>query len=182
MRKFNLQAFHENKEDNEPYCRYVTTINNGDNVEIYLAEHKNSYQQTITYLNTPIKKRSLYDKKTLYIIKEVESFYDCFIGFQREYNEKQELIKETNHDKPYRFSWQDLVQKMKKEYDLDLMDQKEQIRNNTCVSSISRNSQLMTYFIYIPCEFSPHGVREEKYEIDATTGKTLYHIGNNRKV
>lgn len=182
MTKFDLQAFNQYKKENNNHCRYITTNETGDNVEIHLIEHENSYQQTIIYLNTPIKKRYLYDKKTLTITKEIDSFYDCIIGFQREYNANHELIKETNQDEPYLFGWQDLVSKMKEEYNIDLMNEKEQAKNNNSVSSVSRNSQLMKYFIHIPCKFSPHGISEEKFEIDARTGKTLYHNGNRGKI
>lgn len=181
MKKFDLEAFEKHKKDNNTYCRYITKNDNDDTVEIFLIENKDSYQQTVTYLNTPIKKRFMYDKKTLTVTKEIESFYDCVIGFQREYNEKQELIKEINNDAPYKFSWQDLVSKMKNEYQIDLMDEKEQIKNNSHVSFLSRSTQTMKYSITMPCEFTPHGVIEEKFEIDATTGKTIYHIGNQRK-
>lgn len=181
MIKFDLNAFNSHKKESNNYCRYITKNNNGDNIEVYLIEHENSYQQTIIYLNTPIKKRLMYDKKTLTITKEIESFYDCIIGFQREYNEHQELIKETNKDEPYIFSWQDLVKKMKAEYNIDLMDKKEQIKNNNYVSSLSRNPSLMKYFIHIPCKYTPYGISEEIFEIDASNGKTLYHNGNRGK-
>ncbi|WP_428231614.1 hypothetical protein [Flavobacterium sp.] len=182
MRKFDLEAFKNHKKDNTNHCRYNTINAQGDNVEIYLIEHNDCYQESIIYLNTPIKKRYKYDKKTLNLTKEIESFYDCVIGFQREYNEQQELIKEINHDKPYPFSWQDLVQKMKHEYGINLMDEKDQIRNNNYVSSLSRSFQLMKYFIDIPCTFIPHGIREEKFEIDASTGRTLFYVGNRKKI
>jgi len=182
MAKFDLEAFYRHRKDNNNYCRYITTNTNGDRVEIYLTEHKDSYQQTIIYLNTPLKKRYMYNKKTLAITKEIESFYDCIIGFQREYNDKQELIKETNKDEPYKFSWKDLVRKMKDEYGINLMDEKEQIKNNNYISSISRDPKAMKYFIYIPCQFSPQGITEEKFEIDAVTGKTLYYTGNRKKI
>lgn len=181
MRKFDLEAFEKHKKDNNTYCRYITKNTNGDNVEIFLIEHKDSYQQTIIYLNTPIKQRFMYNKKTLTLIKEMESFYDCLIGFQREYNEKQELIKEINNDAPYKFSWQDLVNKMKMEYKIDLMNENEQIKNNSQVTVLSRNPHTMIYSITMPCQFTPHGVMEEKFEIDAMTGKTIYHVGSQRK-
>lgn len=181
MKKFDLEAFENHKKDNNNYCRYITKDENGDSVEIFLIEHKDSYQQTITYLNTPIKQRYMYHKKTLTLIKEMESFYDCVIGFQREYNEKEELIKEINNDEPFKFSWQDLVSKMKTEYQIDLMDEKEQIKNNTQVTFLSRNSKTLRYSISMPCEFNPNRVSEEKFEIDAATGDTIYHIGNQRK-
>lgn len=181
MRKFDLEAFEKHKKDNNNYCRYITKNTNGDSIEIFLIEHKDSYQETIIYLNTPIKQRFMYYKKTLTLIKEIESFYDCIIGFQREYNEEQELIKEINNDAPYKFSWQDLVSKMKTEYEIDLIDEKEQIKNNIQVAFLSRNSKTMKYSISMPCQFTPHGVIEEKFEIDANTGQTTYHIGNQRK-
>ncbi|MCV9930808.1 hypothetical protein OIU80_00805 [Flavobacterium sp. LS1R47] len=181
MRKFDLKAFSKNKK-NKNYYRYIKINDEGATIETYLIENKDSYQETIVYLNTPIKKRYMYDKYTLNIIKEISSFYDCIIGFRREYNEDGVLIVEIDNDAPYKFSWQNLVKKMKTEYDIDLMDKLDQIKNNNSVSYLSRNSQKMQYDIRIPCEFIPHGFPEERFEIDATTGEIITHIKNKEKI
>lgn len=180
MRKFDLDAFEKHKEDNNTYCKYITTNPDGNSTETYVKENKDSYQETITYLNSPIKKRYMYDKKTLKITKEIKSFYDCIIGFRKEYNENGDLIKVIDNDQPFLFTWQDLVIKMKTEFDIDLMDTNLMYKNNT--SSVSRNSQEMKYLIIIPNDFMPHTCPEEKFEIDATTGKLLYHIGNKKRI
>jgi hypothetical protein len=181
MKKFDLKAFNKHKKGNNTYCRYIQINNNGDTIETYLVENKDSYQETITRLNTPIKERYMYDKNTLNITREIVSFYDCIIGFRREYSENGTLIKEINTDKPYKFSWQDLVQKMKMEYDIDLMDKLDQIKNDNCVASVSRNPQIMQYQVRIPREFIPHGIPEERFEIDAITGEVITHIKNKGK-
>ncbi|WP_264536834.1 hypothetical protein [Flavobacterium sp. N1736] len=182
MKKFDLEAFREHKEDNNTYCKYISINPDGNTVETYIKENKDSYQETVTYLNSPIKKRYMYDKKTLKITKEIKSFYDCIIGFRKEYNENGELVKVIDNDKPFSFSWQDLVEKMKKEFDIDLMDLKNQMHKNNNISSVSRNSQEMKYFVVIPNNFIPHTCPEEKFEIDATTGKLLHHIGNKKRI
>lgn len=182
MKKFDLTAFNKHKKGNNNYCRYIKTDDNGATIETYLIENNDSYQETITNLNTPIKKRCMYDKNTLNIVKEVVSFYDCIIGFRKEYNKEGVLITEINNDAPYKFSWQDLVQKMKTEYDINLMDKLDQIKNNNSVSSVSRNPQIMQYNIRIPCDFVPHGIAEERFEIDATTGEIITHIKNKGKI
>lgn len=181
MKKFDLRAFNQHKKNSAIYCRYTKINDNGDTVETYLVANKDSYQETITYINTPIIKRYMYDKYTLNRTKEIVSFYDCVIGFRREYDEEGILIKEINNDTLYEFSWQDLVQKMKTEYDIDLMDKLDQIKNNDCVSSVSRNSQLMQYNIRIPRDYIPHGIPEERFEIDATTGEVITHVRNKGK-
>ncbi|MBF7090197.1 hypothetical protein IUY40_01395 [Flavobacterium sp. ALJ2] len=181
MRKFDLKAFSKHKKKNN-YCRYIKTDDNGVTIETYLIENKDSYQETITYLNTPIKKRYMYNKNTLNTTKEIVSFYDCIIGFRREYNEDGVLIAEIDCDAPYKLSWQKLIKKMKTEYDIDLMDKLDQIKNNNSVSSVSRNPQRMQYVIRIPCEFIPHGISEERFEIDATTGEIISHIKNKEKI
>ncbi|MCV9929973.1 hypothetical protein OIU83_20095 [Flavobacterium sp. LS1R49] len=182
MKKFDLETLKKLRKGNDTYCRYITIDNNNDTIEVYLKENRDSYQETIIYLNTPIKKRLMYDKQTLNVVKEIESFYDCIIGFRREYDKKGKLLEEIDTDEPYKFSWKDLVEKMKMEYNIDLMDFKDQIKKSNLVSSLSRNAQAMKYCITLPCEFTPHGAREQRFEIDATTGKTISHIGNSGKI
>lgn len=182
MREFDLEAFKKYKEDNNTFCKYITVNPDGNTIEIYLKENKDSYQETITYLNSPIKKRYMFDKKTLKITKEIKSFYDCIIGLRKEFNENGELLKVIDNDKPFLFTWQDLITKMKTEFNIDLMDIKNQIHINTYPASVSRSSQEMKYFIVIQNEFIPYGSPEEKFEIDATTGKLLNHSGNKRRI
>lgn len=180
MKKFDLEVFKAHKIDNNNYCRYITLNADGNTVETYIKENKDSYQETITYLNSPIKKRHMYDKKTLKIVKEIKSFYDCIIGLRREYDQDGEILNIIDNDKPFLFSWQDVVTKMKAEFDIDLMDI-NQMYKNSHTGSVSRSSQEMKYFITIPNDFIPHTCIEEKFEIDATTGKLLYHLGNRKR-
>lgn len=123
----------------------------------------------------------MYSKQTLNPIKGMETFYDCIIGFRKKYNETGELTKETDCNEPYKFSWQDLVLKMKKEYNTDIMDFRDQNKKNNYVSSVSINSEEMRYHITLPLEFTPHGAGEQKFEIDATTGKVIKHTGDTGK-
>ena len=180
MRKFDLEAFKKRKEYDNTYCKYITINADGNTVETYIKENKNSYQETISNLNSPIKKRYMYDKKTLKITKEIKSFYDCIIGLRREYDQDGKIIKVIDNDKPFLFSWQDVVTKMKAEFDIDLMDVSQMYKNNH-TGSVSRSLQEMKYFITVPNDFIPHTCSEEKFEIDATTGKLLYHLGNRKR-
>lgn len=179
MRKFDLEAFEKHKTGNDTFCRYKTINNNGDSIEIYLEDNKDAYLEYISYINTPLKEKFTYSKRTLNMISEIETFYNCAIGVKKEYDEKGELIKITDNDKPYKFSWQDLVKKMKEEYDIELMDIKEQIKKKNYVSSVKRSPQTMLYYINMPREMiQSNAARLERFEINANTGEVTNHFGN----
>lgn len=48
-------------------------------------------------------------------------FYSFPIAIYKEYNETGKLVKEVNNDAPYKFSVEDLIKKIKKEHDVDIV-------------------------------------------------------------
>ncbi|WET48451.1 hypothetical protein PYS58_17960 [Chryseobacterium indologenes] len=63
------------------------------------------------------------------------NFYSFPIGIFKEYDESGKLIREVNNDAPYKFSIDDLINKIKKEYDVDIVgDYKDSDKTKIMVS------------------------------------------------
>jgi len=159
MRKFNIDLFEKNK-NNDNYYDYVTTDQNGDSLQIRLADEEQYYQENIKVLNTPFEKVYQYSKLTYNVIFEVETFYNCVIGVRKRYNNQGELIKETDFDAGFNFSWLDLVKMLKEKYDIDLMDIKGQIERNKRISVGRSNLEEhpKSYTVMIPIRWDVKGV------------------------
>jgi hypothetical protein len=64
----------------------------------------------------------VYSAKTKSLIREGKNFTDTPVGIWKTYDENGKLIQENDADKNYPFSLEDLIAKMKKEYNIDLCD------------------------------------------------------------
>ena len=80
-------------------------------------------------INTPYGSVEVYSEKTKSLLLEGKIFSrNIKIEIWKEYDENGELIKETDWDSGYQFSIDSLIEKMKKEYDIDVLN-----RENTWV-------------------------------------------------
>lgn len=186
MRKLNLEAYNKYRKGNREGCRYITTNENNDSVKIVLDKLRDCYSEHVLFLNSPLREVYEYNINTLKVIFEMEFFYNCPIGFRREYNENGELIKEINNDAPFKFTWQELIVKMREEYGIELWDLKEQRLKNQSGLSVGRDAEKITYRVRLYADFVYYegfmGRSIERFEIDGTTGKLIKHWGNdNRK-
>lgn len=68
----------------------------------------------------------VYDTKKEFLIASAKHFYDIEIGIGKQYDHTGKLIKEEDYDKGYSFSIPDLVQKIYKEYHINLEDRGEE--------------------------------------------------------
>lgn len=173
MEKFDKQLYEQNKDKAGNY-EYLTKNRDRDSIRVKLSGSGGIYQKIIYKTNTPFSVVYEYDKNTLNITRKLELFYNCGINKMYEYNPDGKLIKETDLDAPFKFTWQDLVKTMKAKYDVDLMDMSKNKQ-----TTITRNSEMTLYFISIPTgkfEFvlGMNSKITETYNIDGNTGETIY--------
>ena len=70
--------------------------------------------------DSPYKTIKLYSNKTKLLLRESLNFYDFCIGYTKIYNETGELIEKNNCDVNYLFSVEKIIEKVKKDYQIDL--------------------------------------------------------------
>jgi len=97
------------------------------------------------------------------------AFFGITSGFACYYNKSGEVIKKENLDVQFKFSIDDLIAKMKNEYDLDVVDIRICVDIERGVYKNHKNKPL--YGVYLP--IIPVGQRF-CYVIDGDTGETLY--------
>ena len=99
-----------------------------------------------------------------------QTFYTVDYGIWRSHDEKGKLIKVDDLDKSYKFSLENLINKMKEEYNLDLM-------NKSSTVSISRYEEKKD--LHVTLYEIWYRDRENRqlihcYLISGTTGKTIF--------
>ena len=104
--------------DSASYCEYTDSVG----YVVYIGKNDDGY------LKTKRRKESLFGEYRYYFLngnlKESGEYYfqDFHCGIWREYDEKGNLLKETDMDKPYKkYSWQNILAFAKKR-NIDLYD------------------------------------------------------------
>ncbi len=104
---FDIETFEKNKIDNE--YKIVTK----DSTEIIQGQWHSGYDEIIKYKESHIQTyNKYYSTGTL---KLTGDFYprDFEKGIWKEYDEQGHLIKETDYDAPYTFTWEDILKLIK---------------------------------------------------------------------
>ncbi len=103
MKTFDIKNFNKNRNGNE----YTFVTENGVKVTQY--EWEDEYEDVRKNKNSYIEQyKSFY--KNGKIKMEVKRFPNNFlVGVMKEYDEQGNLIKETDYDAPYKFTWEDIL-------------------------------------------------------------------------
>ncbi|MCO7185771.1 hypothetical protein NH341_10055 [Tenacibaculum sp. XPcli2-G] len=109
MKKFDIESFNKHKDSiRNEYNRILddgTTIRQWESTNEYIeiTKSKNSYFE---------ESRSFYKNGNLKMY--VERFPNQFLKYLIEYNENGKIIEETDYDKDFDYTWEDLLKLLKK--------------------------------------------------------------------
>jgi uncharacterized protein YxeA len=180
-KEFNIKEFDAKGDGND----YHFVDSNGMEVKQRLFDEFPSgkvtnYVENRNYPNSAYKFYSEYDANGK-LLKTSISFYGMVVGFMCFYNTAGEIIKKEDWDMPYKFSVDNLIDKMKTEYDIDIVDTK--ICNDILRGVYEKHGNNPLYDVYL----YGHPMKYQLicYVIDGNTGETLFtttrHIRENRE-
>ncbi len=109
MKTFDIETFEKNKNSlNE----YIFTVK--DSTIIEQGQWHSGYEETIKYKESYIQTYNKYYNNGK--LKLTGNFYpeNFNKGIWKEYDENGNLIKETDYDAPYKFTWEDIIAFIKK--------------------------------------------------------------------
>lgn len=142
MEKFDIVSFNKYKINN--MANY--TASDGNRI---LSEDIDSYyfEQIKSNINDPFSFKYRFFKSSLALMSSCQFFYNIPTGEYLEYDQHGKLIIKKDYDSPYLFSINDLIQKMAKEFNTDLMTP---IKGIDVARYVDDNSKLPEYSIRIP--------------------------------
>ncbi|MCF6351030.1 MAG: hypothetical protein L3J23_08405 [Flavobacteriaceae bacterium] len=154
---FDIEKFEKNKVDGE----YYFTLE--DSTTVRQIESENEYIEYIM----PSKPNLLEIYKQYYKSGEIQryiiSFPKDFLVLKKNYDKTGKLIEEIDYDKPFKFTFEQLVALLKKEKDtIDLYDK---------FTSITRG--VVKEGIFWEVEYKIQKNRVEEITIDGITGEIL---------
>lgn len=172
IKKDTVEYFNENKykdwKFNEEYSssndKRYTKGNYWARILFYNGEYTEEIQDITTHYTT-----YKYFHKNSTLKTSVIKFYGFPIGTSNEHDENGKLVKETNWDKDYKLSIEELGKKMKEEYNVDIMDINK-------ISNIHRfvekkDLKIPLYEIWSREEINK--IKLKCYLINGNTGETL---------
>jgi hypothetical protein len=166
--RFDIIRFENNNKYNK--YRFVDS----DGMEVFqwaITEFPSGkveeYIEERNFPNSPYTFYSEYDDKGN-IIKYIKLFSGFHIGIGLYYDSTGNIVKEEDFDAAYPFSVDDLINKMKEEYDADLLN------NNNGYTSRGIEQEHLEMPLYIVNYFIADTPFRDIYLINGTTGETLY--------
>ena len=169
MEKFDITFFKKFEKD-ENYTSSDKDIFYKLNDKRYRIQFYKEIQVEETNINSPNIFYKIYYKNSNHLKSSGNDFYDFPIGITKEYNENVELIKETDYDKDYKFSIEDLQKKMKATYNVDIMDKKQ-------TRSVSRTTiDPRIKFPYYQVLVNSGIASFTDYLLNGNTGEVIYKL------
>lgn len=166
IKRFDVEGY----KKNNTYGRYEFTDRNGMSViQRYSKSEANgeTYIDERHYPDSPYLYSCVYDSRGRIKVSLTE-FHEMPIGKRHDYDTSGNVIKETDEDALYKFSIDDLILKMKREYNID-------IENTEVISTFVRyKTSELDFPLYEIGHFVKHNTRCVYYLINGNTGKTLY--------
>ena len=164
INEFNLKSRGENK------CRFV----DGNGVEVYQFTNPefpsgkiNKYWENRNYPNSGYEFVCSYDANGL-LLHSLTTFYNIEFGVIQYYDSSGNVTNKKDLDAPYKFSLDDLIDKMKDEYEID-------ISNTELTDDVSRGFvdkiNLPVYEVRLKDLLTPAMVHI--YLINGNTGETM---------
>ena len=140
---------------------------------ISIEYFNDAVQIELNNINSPYYKFKKFSLKTNRLLLTGTEFYKINIGIWENYDETGQLIKKIDYDKPYKFSIEDLIKKMKNEYDIDLLD----VERVSYVSRYEEKKDVNLPLYEVCYKYSSlNNNKVEYYLINGTTGETLFTI------
>ncbi|MBS7229582.1 hypothetical protein KHA90_00975 [Flavobacterium psychroterrae] len=170
MEYFNIDKYKDWEFDNSHLSTQERKFykKRSDRVEINFFN--TGIQVRITNVETPYKiiKGFSNESKRLSIIGYY--FYQFSIKTDKEYDDNGKLIKEINYDLPYKFSLKQVIDKVKKEYQVDL----ENIGQESVLERFESNKPNKKTFYEVYLKSNVEKSTWNYVLIDGTTGEVLF--------
>ena len=169
MRNFDIKEFHANNDGAGYYKRVLSNVSI-EKRSLHDADRNIvGYIEVCENLYTPYNYYYEYDKRGN--LRRSLDYFDRFvIGKEYNYDSLGHVTKTIDHDKPYKFSLDDLIKKMKEEYGCDILDKERLIK----VYRSEGKDDLHKPWYEVCCLEDTSVYYCNRYLIDGTTGETLY--------
>ena len=169
IKQFNIKGFNaKNKRGEYNFVDDGMEVLQMKNVE-YPSGKVNGYYEYRKYPNSAYEFFSEYDVNG-FLLHTIVTFHSIEFGIVKHYDSSGNIVKEENLDIPYKFSIDDLIDKMKAEYDVNITDSRICVSVDRGIEEKYNSNPL--YDVYINAD--PTGRQQICYVIDGLTGETLF--------
>lgn len=160
--KFDIALFRKNKMNSDEY-QYIDKAN-----VVSLIETPDHYLKIVSKVDENLKNHYLYNKKDMSLIGEQQYFLSIAVGQYINYDTSGQVVKSIELKNSYPFSIFHLIEKMKKDFKLDI--NKKTDRLTVGIDHDENNNPY--YFVRYPIDDTV-GNRYRFIKIDAISGEFI---------
>jgi len=168
MKKFDVETFKKNQIRNHYQVETEEAI-------ILQWEEQYCFYEQIEYKKNPFGETFVYYIDTYTMCASGQRCYTFPVGISYEYDHEGNVTKETDWDKPFKFSLDDLRKKIMREYKVDIF-----IHDFERIFVTRSPNPIPHYDVKVPHADYPQG---KWMTVDGTTGETISELmpdGGNR--
>lgn len=159
VKKLDKKKLEKYKKNQFKYTKNDSIFKLEDQGENY-KEIKNKIGENLTIIN-------VYNKQKLLLVGRGNFMFDCPIGIHTSYDLKGNIIQKKNFDKDFPFSFQQLKQKLLKEFGINIENKTLDLRINRSSNPLEKKSK---YEIFLYNELRS----QYRYiAIDGANGNTI---------
>ncbi|MDR2916548.1 MAG: hypothetical protein LBV74_17260 [Tannerella sp.] len=171
MKKFDLNDFKDLPLANwcSPTDDHRVYMTDTKKISVTISHKSADIVVTREDMNTPYGSMEIYALKTKILIREGKQFSTMPVGIWTDYDENGKLIKETDYDSRFLFSVDSLIVKMKKEYDVDILD-----KENTWVQRYAVNQDPNKPVYRVTSRLYQYSENYNIFIIEGNTGDLIF--------
>jgi len=177
MEYFNIELYKDWEIDNRYSQREDKKFFKKQHERLSIWFVHDNIQVERTSIMHPYRRTPIYFRKNNVLYTNEIEFYQFSIGIQKLYDETGKIIEEIDNDKPYIFSLPQLIEKIKKEHDVDLED----LRQGCSVHRrVDENLKKPIYEVYLLSKEDPYS-KKKYFLIDGVTGELIHTTSYPRR-
>ncbi|PAM91420.1 hypothetical protein B4N84_28350 [Flavobacterium sp. IR1] len=177
MEYFNIDIYKDWEIDSEWSSSENKKFLKKGEERLRIRFYEDEIQLNKTSVINPYKKIFVYYKKNKLLRSYGMQFYQFSIGIRKIYDETGILVKEIDNDKPYIFSLPQLIEKIKKEHDVDLEDLTQ---GCSVHRRVDKNLKKPIYEVYLLSKEDPYS-KKKYFLMDGVTGELIHTTSYPRR-
>ena len=170
MKKFNIKNF-ENLDLDKRYTQSRNdTFYVNKNQKLRITTTKTNIQVEENSNDSAYTSVEIYSTRDSLLMKEGKSFHYFPVGIWKEYDSSGKLKKTINYDEKFKFSLDNLIDKMNKEFKVNILDKDRALCNRYFDKTIEKS------FYEISHKTTKEGKQLESFLFDGDSGVLLYRV------
>jgi hypothetical protein len=170
MEYFNIEKYKDWEYDTDWFSDKTSKFLKKESNRVEISFYNSGIKVSLSNINTRYEKVKGFSNLTKGLIIESNNFYNFRIGKDIYYDENGRVTKEVDNDAPYKFSIDQLIKKIKKDYDVDIEKKTKTVHVRRWLSFELNHKPLYC----VSYDLKDESQKWKFVLVDGNTGETLF--------